>query len=244
MVFCRTNKQQERKQKERLERDALILQCATDILIKDGWQQLNMQAVAAMTDYSKGTIYQHYRCKEDLLAALVVSCGKRLLGLMEKALNHQCSVRCRIGLMSSAFFLNAEIEQGVSSLVSMVKSQDFLEKVSETRKKELQNIDNDIFRLACMAFYGEQGRNGKMSAQEVMDASFGWWSMLWGLNDVKNQGWDIERLGFSEPMAFFYRGLNIFLDGLGIEQDSEFSHWSDIQTLTQQVFAQEIEQLT
>lgn len=243
MVFCREKKQSTRKQKERQERDDLILQCATEILQRDGWQHLNMQSVAAMTDYSKGTIYQHYRCKEDLLAALVVNCGHRLLGLLSKAQSHEGTVRCRVALMSSAFFLNATLENPVSGLVSMVKSQTFLEKVSAERQKELQNIDTEIFRLACMTFYDEKGHGGDMNPQEIMDASFGWWSMLWGLNDVMNQGWDIQRLGFSDPMAFFYRSLNIFLDGLDFEQDPDYKEWSDIQVLTQKIFVRELEQL-
>lgn len=243
MVFCREKKQSTRKQKERQERDDLILQCATEILQRDGWQHLNMQSVAAMTDYSKGTIYQHYCCKEDLLAALVVNCGRRLVVLLSKAQRHEGTVRSRVALMSSAFFLHSTLENAITRLVSTVKAQDFLEKVSDARKKDLQNVDTEIFRLGCMAFYGEKGRSGQLSTQEIMDASFGWWAMIWGLNDIMNQGWDIERLGFSEPLGFFYRSLSLFLDGLGLEEDPNYKSWSDIQVLTKKVFTQEVESL-
>lgn len=233
-------KLQDRKLKERLERDELILHCATTILQRDGLHKLNMQAVAAMTDYSKGTIYQHYSCKEDLLTALVIRCGQHLLNLLQKAANHPGSLRCRIGLMSAAFFYNGCIQQEVSGLVAVVKSEDFMQKVKPENLKQLQNIDNEIFRLACTTFYGAQGKNGILTTQNILDASFGWWSMNWGLNDVLNQGWDIERLGFKDPMSFYFRSLSIFLDGLGIEPDANYQSWQDIDTLARDVFKEEL----
>lgn len=234
-------KLQDRKQKARQERDELILDCATSILHSQGLHKLNMQAVAAMTDYSKGTIYQHYSCKEDLLTALVIRCGNRLLRLLQKAADYSGSLRCRVALISAAFFYNGTIEREVSGLVPVVKSEDFMQKVQPEHVKQLQNIDNEIFRLACMTFYGEQGKDGDLSTKNILDAAFGWWAMNWGLNDVINQGWDIERLGFKDPMSFYFRSLNIFLDGLGIAPDPTFKSWSDVDQLARTLFAEDIE---
>ncbi len=236
------NRAQDRKQKERLERDELILNCAQTLLQRDGLHKLTMQAVAAMTEYSKGTIYQHYHCKEDLLGALVARCGDKLVGLLQKAATYDGSVRAKVALMSAAFFYNGRMQREVSSLVAMVKSEDFLQKVQADQQTRLKNIDNEIFRLACTTFYGAQGSKGKLTTQEIMDAAFGWWSMSWGINDVMNQNWDIKRLGFSDPMSFYFRSLTIFLDGLGLEPDSQLTSWNDVDAIAQMLFSHELAQ--
>ena len=233
-------KAQDRKLKERQERDELILDCAQTLLQRDGIHKLTMQAVAAMTDYSKGTLYQHYRCKEDLLGALVARCGNNLVGLIGKAVAYSGSIRAKIALMSAAFFYNGRMQKEVASLVAMVKSEEFLQKVEPEQQKRLRNIDNEIFRLACIVFYQAKAPQSQRSAQDVMDAAFGWWTMSWGLNDVMNQNWDIKRLGFADPMSFYFRSLTIFLDGLGLESDPQLTCWGDVDALAQALFEEEL----
>ena len=56
-----------RKQRERIEREQLILDAARNIINQEGWEHLTMERVAAAVEYSKGTVYNHFSSKEDVV---------------------------------------------------------------------------------------------------------------------------------------------------------------------------------
>ena len=60
-----------RKARELEAREALILDTAQRLVEERGYLGMNMDLVAEATEYSKGTIYQHFSCKEELLSALI-----------------------------------------------------------------------------------------------------------------------------------------------------------------------------
>lgn len=60
----------ERKERERAEREILILEEADRLLGESGYLGLKMDAIANQIGYAKGTIYQHFASKEDMLLAL------------------------------------------------------------------------------------------------------------------------------------------------------------------------------
>lgn len=67
-----------RKQREIEARERLILDTAGAMLAERGYLGLNMDRIAAAIEYSKGTIYQHFSSKEDLIAGLCTdTLGKR-----------------------------------------------------------------------------------------------------------------------------------------------------------------------
>ena len=61
-----------RKQREVRERELMLLDLARKMLIEQGYAGLNMDRLAEEAEYSKGTIYQHFSTKEDLLTALAL----------------------------------------------------------------------------------------------------------------------------------------------------------------------------
>ena len=59
-----------RKQREIQERELLILDTARQMLLERGYIGLTMDRIAEKIEYSKGTVYQHFSSKEDLIVAL------------------------------------------------------------------------------------------------------------------------------------------------------------------------------
>ncbi len=64
-----------RKQREIRQREAYLLDVARKMLMEHGFSGLSMDRLAEATEYSKGTVYQHFSTKEDLVAALAVREG-------------------------------------------------------------------------------------------------------------------------------------------------------------------------
>lgn len=214
-----------RKIKERQARDDLILSVASDLLKTQGLLGLSMQAIADCTDYSKGTIYQHYACKEDILAKLVIRCGCSLIDLMKIALKEGQSLRHKVVLASAAFLINAEQFPETAVLVSKAKSPDFQEKLHASIQSEMAANEQAILQQVIELFSSYEN----FDCEKVKDAAFGWWAMKWGVQDVLSNGWETERLGFSDPREYFFRSLHIFLDGLGVSPIEHRYSWSDIQ---------------
>ena len=58
------------KEKQRKEREALILQVAEDVLIEKGYYETSIDEIAARVGIAKGTVYLHFPSKEDLVFAI------------------------------------------------------------------------------------------------------------------------------------------------------------------------------
>src|SRR6266702_5567326 len=58
------------KERQRLERETLILQTAEEVLLEKGYYNTSMDEIAARVGIAKGTLYHHFARKEDLVSAL------------------------------------------------------------------------------------------------------------------------------------------------------------------------------
>ena len=75
-----------RKQREFQQREQLILDTAQSMLHQHGYAQLTMERIAEAVEYSKGTIYNHFSSKEDMVCSLCCRCVSNWLGnLLDKS---------------------------------------------------------------------------------------------------------------------------------------------------------------
>lgn len=58
------------KERQRQERESLILQAAEELLIEKGYHETSIDDIAARVGISKGTVYLHFQSKEELIFAL------------------------------------------------------------------------------------------------------------------------------------------------------------------------------
>jgi len=224
-------KSKDRKAIERENRDRLILTVAKQMLADGGLPSLSMQAIADHTEYSKGTIYQHYGCKEDVVARMVIDCGQNLVRCIEEALAKGNSPREKIVLVSSVFFMNRKNEPVLSPLVGNIQSADFKAKISRPLQDQIAQVDAQMLQSALQLFDGVAG----FDEQKKLDATFGWWSMQWGVLDILVNQWDLDQLGFSDPEQRYFRNLHIYLDGLGLPADATCHDWQCLQSQAQKI---------
>ena len=219
------------KDQMRMEREELILDVALSLLKKDGFHGLSMQIIADQTDYSKGTIYQHFSCKEDLLAKLVIRCGERLISLIDVALENSDGLRHKVVMVSWAFFMNAELEPETAGLVSMVKSPEFQTKVSDAHQSAISIIDQSILSRVIGLFTNQTD----IGAEKIKIGAFGWWAMKWGVQDVLVNDWEMSKFGFDDPKYYFFESLHVFLDGLGVKRDQVSHDYTMVQALAKKI---------
>jgi AcrR family transcriptional regulator len=232
------NISKDRKLKERLDRDELILSVAQQLVAEKGMVGLSMQSIADLTDYSKGTIYQHYGCKEDVVAKLVIRCGQQLIAMIDLAIKYGTSARHKVLLVSAAYFINSQRQPEVAPLLSKLKSPEIKVKLSQKLQQEFSQNEDDILKRILTLFSEDTG----FDASKIMDAAFGWWTMQWGLQDIMANGWDMSGLGYAKPEQFFFRSLHMYLDGLGIAEDASCHDWEEITQQAQKIFQTNCEQ--
>ncbi|MBV9259518.1 MAG: TetR/AcrR family transcriptional regulator [Ktedonobacteraceae bacterium] len=58
------------KEKQRQEREDLIIQAAEEVLLEKGYYETSMDEIAARVGIAKGTIYKHFPGKEDLVLGI------------------------------------------------------------------------------------------------------------------------------------------------------------------------------
>src|SRR5947208_14875021 len=75
------------KEKQRQEREALILQTAEEVLMEKGYYETSIDEIAARVGIAKGTVYLHFPSKEDLVIAIFERDMKKLLQYIDTAMS-------------------------------------------------------------------------------------------------------------------------------------------------------------
>jgi TetR/AcrR family fatty acid metabolism transcriptional regulator len=84
------------KEKQRQEREALILQVAEEVLMEKGYYETSIDEIAARVGIAKGTVYLHFPSKEDLFAAIFERDMQNIMDLVEKTLSTNTTARARM----------------------------------------------------------------------------------------------------------------------------------------------------
>jgi len=238
-----------RKQREIAQRERLVLDVAARLLVERGYLGLTMDRIAAATEYSKGTIYQHFSNKEEILAALALESSSRRVALFERASTFSGRARerlCAVGVAASLFVdlhpLHFQVE-------SIVHAQSIRQKASEARIRRLEDSE-----LACMnivlGLIRDAVAQGDLELEEEDQAQMmvlGLWSMSTGFHHLSSIEGDpiVGKLGLAEPGAALFRCYDRFLDGCGwrpLARDWDYP--SILERIHLEVFSDEFNRLS
>ncbi len=75
-----------RKERERLQRRAEILDVALELLAESGYHDVTMREIAARTEFATGTLYNFFDSKEALYAEVVKTFGQKILSAIMTSL--------------------------------------------------------------------------------------------------------------------------------------------------------------
>lgn len=138
-----------RKQQQVAARDGEILAVGTRILLERGYHGLTMDRIASAIGVAKGTVYQHYSSKEDLMAGIAAAVGQRRLDLFHRASVFQGRPRermCAIGIACEIFPLLWPEEATVQL---HLLSATVLEKAEPARQAALDTVETGCWECVC-----------------------------------------------------------------------------------------------
>ena len=84
------------KEKQRGEREALILQAAEEVLMEKGYYETSIDEIAARVGIAKGTVYLHFPSKEDLVIAIFERDMQQLLQYIDTTMSLALSSRGKL----------------------------------------------------------------------------------------------------------------------------------------------------
>ncbi|HBP16792.1 MAG TPA: TetR family transcriptional regulator [Planctomycetes bacterium] len=206
-----------RKQREIAARHQRILAAAREQLLEGGYLGLSMDKLAAAVEYSKGTIYQHFSCKEEVVATLALETARVRLGLFECAATFRGRPRERmlaVGIAADLFLEHFpdhfRVEQIARGAVR--------EKVSPERQRELASCEQRCMQI-CAGIVRDGVASGDLDLPAEVspeELSFSLWSSSFGVFTIVTSGaFHLEDMGIAEPLLALRKGQNRMLDGFG-----------------------------
>jgi AcrR family transcriptional regulator len=206
---------QTRKERDRAAREELILDHAQKILLRDGFQNLNLDELAEAVEYSKGTLYLHFKTKEDIALAVVTRAQKERADLFERALGFQGRSRERVHAIGFACCHFAKVYPDYFSVELMLKSQSFWEKADEMRQHQHAMQGGRCFRvmhkLVTEGLQSGDLPQGKMTSEQVV---FSIASMAVGSHIMGSNTHAALLSGIDDPLRALCQNVDVILDGL------------------------------
>jgi TetR/AcrR family transcriptional regulator len=184
-----------RKQKEKQQRYNAILEAAEQLMIKNGIQNLSMDAIAKQTELAKGTLYLYFKSKEEILGALSIKSRHLLLTHFQKAAKKHTNPVEQIKAVCIAHFNFFKKYPFYFELISIYEANDNL-----VETVEIQRSINDIIQFVNGITISAKEKGLLNTKLNPIQFTFCLWGMVMGISQlIKVRGAAMEKhVGFTE----------------------------------------------
>ncbi|MFB7214343.1 TetR/AcrR family transcriptional regulator [Streptomyces sp. NPDC056255] len=94
---------QERKQRERAERERLIVATARELAEQQGWDAVTTRRLAERIEYSQPVLYSHFRGKREIIGAVALEGATELAVAVRAAASGANSPRERVAALARSY---------------------------------------------------------------------------------------------------------------------------------------------
>ncbi|MFF7132144.1 MULTISPECIES: WHG domain-containing protein [unclassified Streptomyces] len=94
---------QERKQRERAERERLIVATARELAEQQGWDAVTTRRLAERIEYSQPVLYSHFRGKREIIGAVALQGAAELATAVRAATSAEDRPRARVVALARAY---------------------------------------------------------------------------------------------------------------------------------------------
>jgi AcrR family transcriptional regulator len=204
-----------RKEREKLERETRILQLAREMLAEGGYLGLSMDRIAIEMEYSKGTIYQHFPNKEEIILALANEALETRLSMFEKGAAWQGTSRERMAAVGVAAAHFVRLYPHHFAVEQILRSGAIWEKTSENRRNFMQHCEASCMRVVGGVVHDAVSKGDLKLAEGVTpaDVVFGLWAMNFGAYTIITSTDTLGEQGLPDPERTLWLNLSTLLDG-------------------------------
>jgi TetR/AcrR family fatty acid metabolism transcriptional regulator len=131
------------REKQRQEREELILQAAEEVLLEKGYYETSMEEIAHRVGIAKGTLYLHFSKKEDLIFALFEREIKVVLHSIEQIRYSKESSENKLKTILHIMY-SGVIGKRTQTLYALQNSHEFKLTLKEKHKKTIEGITEHL----------------------------------------------------------------------------------------------------
>ncbi len=207
---------------------------ARPILLEEGFHGLSMDRVAAQMEYAKGTIYNHFPNKEEIVLALAVHGMKLRRALFSRAVDHVGPSRHRLACVGAAceFFVTNCFDD--FRIEQLLRQFNIWDKTSEHRQNTIREYEvsciglvSTIVQAAIEA--GDLVPPSGMSPQELV---FGFWAICYGSQVLAHSSPSLQDVGIRNFGLTTRIHLNSLCNGFNWQP---LTDWQDHSALMDQL---------
>ncbi|MBQ4812251.1 TetR family transcriptional regulator [Pseudoalteromonas luteoviolacea] len=231
-----------KKQMAIAERHRELLLIAKDIISAEGFHGFTMDKLASASGYSKGTIYNHFASKEDVIVTISCEALKTLAQMYKKAYQFEGGSRDKVVALHVAYRIFSRLEPVLFMCVLTSKTPWVVEK-STAENIEKQNLAEEKLVEIADKFILDaiDGEDLTLAATASTDAYiFANWAVAFGSNALLNNATNsqcIQRI--EDPYSVLYN-VNIVLDGMNWQPLSSRRDYKKVwREVEQTIFADE-----
>jgi len=210
---------QSRRQREKLEREQLVLSVARDLIVRDGLLNLQMSRLADACDMATGTLYQHFTSKEDLLLALTTQGVAEQADLFLAAQAWQAPTRDRFLAVTVADWVMMRRQPMHFRIAQYVHTEVVWQATSEARRQAhyeasqpLADVVRHIVEEAVAS--GELPADSLFDGQQPTAFSIGCWAMICGMHELVHADGLLAHFQIHQPYQLLFRDMIKLLNGM------------------------------
>lgn len=206
-----------RKERERRDRERLILDTARKLLSINGYLGLKMDQIAHETEYSKGTIYLHFSSKEDVIMELAAETLQKRVELFERAAKFEGRSRERLAAIGMAAEIFVRSFPDHFRVEQIIRTDSIREKAAPERQEKLADSEFHCMQTLTGIIH-DAVAEGDLQLPEFLTAeqlTFGMWSLSFGASSIITTGTHLDKLGIEGPYEAIINNIQMMLDGLG-----------------------------
>lgn len=222
------------KKREIQERENRILAIARPMIVREGYHGLSMDRIAEQLKYSKGTIYNHFSCKEEIVIALAIQNVAKRVELFQNAAQFKGRPRHRMNAIGLASEIFVRAYPDFFQFERILNLPSVREKTSEKRQLVIRDCE-----LGCMSIVAGLVRDA-VAAEDLVLAKnftpeklvFGLWSLVTGAYSIALSSDSLDQMGLDDPFETVRDHTSALLDGFNWHP---LSHEYDLKKLNKKI---------
>lgn len=217
-----------RKQQEIRDRQQAIVHISRKIFRERGYLGLNMDRIAQEMRVAKGTIYQHFANKEEVILAMAVETLERRTAMFERASLFRGKSRERMAAIGCAAELFVRWYPDHFELEKVLSCESIIEKTNP----KMQSLKTSA-EMRCISLVAGIVRDGIASGDITADSFspdqvvFGLWSNTYGGYSIMQCSDTIREMGIDNGFQMVRDNNNRLLDGYGwrpFSSERDYNH--------------------
>lgn len=195
------------KQQEIRDREKAILKVAGSMLLSEGYHAFSMDRIAGELKYAKGTIYNHYPNKEEIILSLAVEAVRKRQEMFDRAALSRGSSRDRMQTIGVAFELYTRVYSDDFKIEQLIRNAAIWEKTSQKRRDLLMNWEQQCMGMVA-GIVRDAVASGDLDSSEsdnIPEMIFGFWALTYGSYVLHETSPSLAQLGITDV----YRSIRV-----------------------------------